>query len=66
MQFENADAPGEFLSMTCSAVFNQEASTASDVTISNSYGESLSVADAGTSTKWDAIGTQSDKVIDWW
>jgi len=56
MQFENADVPGEFLSMTCSAVFNQEASASSDVTISNSYGESVSVADAGTSTKWDAIG----------
>ena len=66
MQFENADTPGQFFSMTCSVTFDQNSQVASDVSIDNHYGESLSVSDAGTSTKWDAIGSDSESVLDWW
>ena len=39
---------------------------ASDVNVDNHYGESLSVSDAGTSTKWDDIGSDSESLLQWW
>ena len=66
MQFENADTPGEYLSMTCSAVFDQGKGASNDVTVGNFYGDSLTVAEAGTSLAWDAIGTSSNELLDWW
>ena len=66
MQFEDADTPGKYLSMTCNAGFDQGSGASNDVTVGNFYGDSLTVAEAGTALAWDAIGTASNELLDWW
>jgi len=51
--------------MTCNAEFYEDDDFSKNVVVDNFYGDSFSVADAGTNKRWNAMGTDSAEVTQW-